>query len=436
MNLIEMGFQASLIIIVVIICRSIFINRLPKKVFLVLWFVVLIRLLVPYSFPSIASIYSLAGQNKFIMDKAESLVNQDSRKQEQEKNTAAIKDNIIKKQIENIAGTDSSFIWRFVWIAGIIVCAAVFIMAYILCYKRFCISLPVNNPVAEEWLKSHKCARKISIRQSCMVKSPLSYGILHPVILMPETTSWENTKHIQYILEHEFVHIKRFDAAAKLFLIIAVSLHWFNPLVWAMYILLNRDIELACDETVIKHFGEKSKKGYAMLLINMEEEKHSTIPLGSNFNRNAAEERITAIMKTKKTSRASYIMAVLLVASVISVFATSASGTGREQEVLSIKNTDEEKNINTKKETDIKETEKPDKTQDNWVSGTYNNIVGEIAAKIAEKGDYEALIEIAPFVKQEDLDKIVKQITEKGDYEVINNIIPFISENAIQEIQK
>ena len=113
-----------------------------------------------------------------------------------------------------------------------------------------------------------------------------------------------------------------------------------------------------------------------------------------------------------------------------------ASGTGREQEVLSIKNTDEEKNINTKKETDIKETEKPDKTQDNWVSGTYSNIVGEIAAKIAEKGDYEALIEIAPFVKQEDLDKIVKQITEKGDYEVINNIIPFISENAIQEIQK
>ena len=435
MNLMEMGFQASLIIIVVIICRSLFINRLPKKVFLVLWFVVLIRLLVPYSFPSITSIYSLAGQNKFIMDKAESLANRNSKKKKQEKNTATIKNNIIKKQIENIAGTGSSFIWIFVWIAGIIVCAAVFIMAYILCYKRFGISLPVSNPVAEEWLKSHKCARKISIRQSCLAKSPLSYGILHPVILMPETTSWENTEHIQYILEHEFVHIKRFDAATKLFLIIAVSLHWFNPLVWVMYTLLNRDIELACDETVIKHFGEKSKKSYAMLLINMEEEKHSTIPLGSNFNRNATEERITAIMKTK-TSRAAYIMAVLLVASVISVFATSASGTGREQEVLSIKNTDKEKNINTKKETDIKETEKADKTQDNWVSGTYNNIVGEIAAKIAEKGDYEALIEIAPFVKQEDLDKIAKQIAEKGDYEAVSNIIPFISENAIQEIQK
>ena len=133
MNLMEMGFQASLIIIVVIICRSLFINRLPKKVFLVLWFVVLIRLLVPYSFPSITSIYSLAGQNKFIMDKAESLANRNSKKKKQEKNTATIKNNIIKKQIENIAGTGSSFIWIFVCIAGIIVCAAVFIMAYILC---------------------------------------------------------------------------------------------------------------------------------------------------------------------------------------------------------------------------------------------------------------------------------------------------------------
>ncbi len=76
---------------------------------------------------------------------------------------------------------------------------------------------------------------------------------------MPETTDWENTEHIQYILEHEFIHIKRFDAVTKLLLITAVSLHWFNPFVWVMYILLNRDIELACDETVIKHFGGKSK---------------------------------------------------------------------------------------------------------------------------------------------------------------------------------
>ena len=416
MNLLGMGFQASFIILAVIICRSILINRLSKKVFLVLWFVALIRLLVPYSFPSVTSIYSLAGQ--FIMDRAESNVNQDSRGQEQEKITGVAVGSTIIKQTENFTGTDSFYILRFIWIAGTIVFAAVFIMAYIICYKRFCISLPVKNQVAEEWLKLHKSARNISIRQSYLAKSPLSYGILHPVILMPETTDWENTEHIQYILEHEFIHIKRFDAVTKLLLITAVSLHWFNPFVWVMYILLNRDIELACDETVIKHFGGKSKKNYAMLLISMEEEKNTTIPLGSNFNRNATEERITAIMKIKKTSRVTYIMAVLLVAVIVSVFAASGVSTGREQKVYTVKDTDKEKKPET-----------ADEIQKDWVDGTYSNIVGEIAAKIAEKGDYGALSEIAPFTSQEDLDKIAKQIAEKGDYEALGNIAPFLSEN-------
>lgn len=416
MNLLGMGFQASLIILAVIICRSILINRLPKKVFLVLWFVALIRLLVPYSFPSVTSIYSLAGQ--FITDRAESNVNQDSRGQEQEKITGVAVGSTIIKQTENFTGTDSFYILRFIWITGTIVFAAVFIMAYIVCYKRFCISLPVKNQMAEEWLKSHKSTRNISIRQSYLAKSPLSYGILHPVILMPETTDWENTEHIQYILEHEFIHIKRFDAVTKLLLITAVSLHWFNPFVWVMYILLNRDIELACDETVIKHFGGKSKKNYAMLLISMEEEKNTTIPLGSNFNRNATEERITAIMKIKKTSRVTYIMAVLLVAVIVSVFAASGVSTGREQKVYTVKDTDKEKKPET-----------ADEIQKDWVDGTYSNIVGEIAAKIAEKGDYGALSEIAPFTSQEDLDKIAKQIAEKGDYEALGNIAPFLSEN-------
>lgn len=421
MGLLQMGFQASVIILVIIICRSVLLNRFPKKVFLVLWFVALIRLLVPYSLPSVTSIYSLAGQ--FITDKPESLVNQDSKEQENGKTTDGTIGNTIRKYTENFIGTDSFRILKFIWIAGIIVCASVFITAYIVCYKRFCISLPVKNPVAEEWLKAHKSARNISIRQSSLVKSPLSYGILHPVILMPETTDWENTGNIQYILEHEFIHIKRFDAVIKLLLITAVSLHWFNPFVWVMYIFLNRDIELACDETVIKHFGRKSKKDYAMLLISMEERKNTTIPLGSNFNRNAAEERITAIMKIKRTSEITYIMAVLLVASIISVFAVSGVSTGKEQKVSQVKDTKEEK-----------KTEPADEIQKGWVDGTYSNIVGEIAAKIAEKGDYGALSEIAPFTSKEDLDKIAKQIAEKGDYEALGNIAPFLSENIMQEI--
>ena len=86
----------------------------------------------------------------------------------------------------------------------------------------------------------------------------------------------------------------------KLIATLALCIHWFNPVVWAMYIFLNRDIELSCDESVVRQFGETSKSNYAKTLISMEEKKSGLIPLHNSFSRNAIEERITAIMKTKK----------------------------------------------------------------------------------------------------------------------------------------
>jgi len=73
-----------------------------------------------------------------------------------------------------------------------------------------------------------------------------------------------------YILTHEFIHIKRFDYAWKLLFAAAVCVHWFNPLVWLMYILANRDIELACDEKVLQIFGRKSRASYGLTLRHKE----------------------------------------------------------------------------------------------------------------------------------------------------------------------
>lgn len=408
MDLMEMCFQASVIILVVIVCRALFINKLPKKVFLILWAVALSRLLIPYSLPSVSSIYSLTGQGRFIMEKAEGIINRTDEKQGHEKN---VKNIIIKENSKK--GFFS--VWALVWPAGFIISALIFITAYILCYRRFCTSLPVNNEFAEEWLKSHKTIRHLSIRQSGFIKSPLSYGIFRPVILMPETTDWEDLKKVSYILEHEFVHVKRLDAVTKLLLITAASIYWFNPLVWVMYILLNRDIELSCDEAVVRHFGEESKAAYAFVLISMEEEKSGIIPLGNSFSKNAAKERITAIMQIKKVSKAAYIKAFLLISAVVSVFATSAKGTGRQKEVLTGKD-----GITGSPGT------KENALQEDASSVTYSNVLGEIAAGIAAKGDYDALYAIAPFVKQEDLDKIAKQIEAKGDYGALKGLAPFM----------
>lgn len=116
----------------------------------------------------------------------------------------------------------------------------------------------------------------------------------------------------------------------KLFFAAAVCIHWFNPMVWIMYIFAGRDIEISCDEAVVRHFGEASKSAYALTLINMEERKSSLMPLGNHFSKNAAEERITAIMKLQKPSALADILAAALVISVASVFATSALPADRQ----------------------------------------------------------------------------------------------------------
>ena len=120
------------------------------------------------------------------------------------------------------------------------------------------------------------------------------------------------------------MHIYRFDTITKLIATYALCIHWFNPLVWVMYILFNRDIELACDESVIRQFGDKSKSAYSLMLISMEAKKSGLSPLCNNFSKNAIEERITAIMNTKRTTIITLLSACLIVLVTVSLFATSA----------------------------------------------------------------------------------------------------------------
>lgn len=93
-----------------------------------------------------------------------------------------------------------------------------------------------------------------------------------------------------------------------------------------MYILANRDIEIACDETVVRIFGESNKSSYALALIELEEKKSGLAPLFVNFSKNVFEERIVSIMKIKKTTMIGMITALALIAGTTAVFATSGIG--------------------------------------------------------------------------------------------------------------
>lgn len=392
MTLLKMSIYGAVIILAVLIIRAITLHKLPKRAFLILWAVALVRLLVPFEISSGLSLYSFLPEvpEEFTLtDNEEPYVPDPSNPYEPFENyadylktrgnTPITDDDVIvveqnggtiylpvdngdvdaiplpntetdAKYTEGTFGQESSnavapsepignspaglqALWNrlmpllpTLWATGVFLCAVFFLITYIRCRREFNTALPVAEEYAEEWLNKHPLKRKITIRQSDKISAPLTYGIFHPVILLPKKTDWQNTTQLDYVLYHEFTHIRRFDLLAKLVMIAALCLHWFNPFVWAMYVFFNRDLELSCDDCVVKHFNQ-TKSDYAKTLIGMEERKNYGTPLCNHFSKNAIEERITAIMKSKKTTT-SMIMAAIVIILIVIITLT----TGRKEE--------------------------------------------------------------------------------------------------------
>lgn len=306
----EMSFYGAVLIIAIMMIRAAAVNKLPKKTFLILWVIVLIRLLLPFSVSSVCSVYSFverglpeagfAGQQaadhilQVLPDETEEDIQEPAEGQLPQWENTGVPAVREEKTAANV--------WFWVWCVGAAVCGMFFILSYVRCRLEFGTSLPVSEPFVAEWLSEHKLRRRIFVRQSDRIDAPLTYGVLKPVILLPKKTDFTDTGRLNYILLHEYVHICRFDTMVKLVMAIALCIHWFNPFVWVMYLFLGRDMELACDESVVRRMGEKDKALYARLLIGMEAEKSGLMPLCNSFGKNAIEERITAIMKIKTIS--------------------------------------------------------------------------------------------------------------------------------------
>lgn len=351
MNILRMSFSGAILILVIVIIRAAVINKLSKKTFLVLWGIVLLRLLIPFSIPSTLSVYSLANRN-ITESTLRNVINEPAigdiifnahEDNVEGKVKVNVKVKVGKEELEPIQeiteypiniSNNISFIsiWFIVWFIGMVFCTAFFVISYLHCLFKFKTSLPVQNDFVYQWLETHKLRRSISIRQSDRISSPMTYGVFHPVILMPKNTDWENMNQLQYIFLHEYIHICHYDIVFKFISTLALCIHWFNPFVWVMYVLFNRDIELACDESVVHRFGEASKSIYAGMLVNMEVKKSGLMPFSNNFSKNAIEERIRAIMKIKKISIFTIFISIILVTFVTTVFATSAASKNESSE--------------------------------------------------------------------------------------------------------
>lgn len=317
MSLLQISSSGAVFILAVMILRAAALHRLPKITFLVLWESVLLRLVFPFAIPSRFSIYTWIRR----WGSAPSLPGADAREIPA---VSQMPFPVMQGMEPMPAGRASVSVWFVVWFVGMILLASFFALSCLRCLREFQTALPVEHDLADQWLREHPLRRPVSIKQSDRIRTPLTYGIFRPVILMPKKTDWDQAQQLRSVLLHEYVHIRRFDLLTKLAAALVLCIHWFNPMVWVMYLFFNRDLELACDESVIRQLGGTSKAAYSRMLIHMEEAKSGLLPFCSGFGKNAVEERILSIMSAKPANLITHVSACLVTAAAVCMFATSA----------------------------------------------------------------------------------------------------------------
>ena len=322
MSLFQMSVAGGVLILFIVVIRALAIHRLPKTTFLALWMIAALRLLLPFSIPLPFNIH--IGLDVF-SDVVQELPsgNIASTLPGDSPPSYDIGTAVPSPATEHI----STF--EILWLVGVLLLALYFSISYFRSMRKFRMSIPDNTPYIQNWLAAHQISRPLAVRSSDLISSPLTYGILHPVILLPKKLDRNDQVALKYVLTHEYVHIRRFDAITKILFAAVLCIHWFNPFVWVMYVLANRDMELSCDAWVIRMMGAKNRSSYALMLIKMEERRNGMSALCSHFGKNAISERIEAIMKFKKTSILACAFALVLVVGATTAFATS-TGAWRE----------------------------------------------------------------------------------------------------------
>lgn len=286
------GISASYIIIAVILIRLVF-KKIPRKFICVLWAIVGIRLVIPFSIESVFSLIPSAKTIPSNITVAETPAISSG--------ISAVNDAVnpvIGKFFSPEVGESANplqiaaFVAAIIWIAG---------MAAVLIYGIISTALLKKKVSASVLLCDN-------IRQSENVVSPFILGFFKPKIYIPFGMDEDTRK---YVVEHENAHIRRHDHQIKPLGFAVLAVYWFNPLVWVAYILLCKDIEVACDEKVICQMNEGSRREYASALLECAVNRRRIAACPLAFGEVGLKERVKGIMNYKKPAFWIIVVAVI-----------------------------------------------------------------------------------------------------------------------------
>ncbi len=247
LKVLNMSYTASYVILAVLLVRLL-LKKAPKSFSYALWSVVLFRLVCPWSFESAFSLLSIGGRTtEQFQPFPEQFVTLGTVRGHVDTNGGGMIPSPVSP-----APKEPLFenIFTLIWLIGI---AALMIYSAVMLLK---LKKQLKGAVHDTE----------NIYLSARLTTPFVMGAIRPKIYLPLSIS-ETEKH--YILLHEQTHIRRFDPLIKLVSFLVLCVHWFNPLVWLAFFLSGRDMEMSCDETVIKKLGSDIKKEYSFSLLSL-----------------------------------------------------------------------------------------------------------------------------------------------------------------------
>lgn len=329
MNLLELTLQGGVLIGAILLLRLLGRYRLPGWTFRVLWGIALARLLIPVALPFPWNVY--AGQERLadMGRTAQTVPGVQTPAEIPAPSQGGVIPDVPALPMEpgqipvpKAAPAAVEIPWlTILYLAGAAALALLFLVSYRRGVRVFRTALPLTHPAVNQWRRKIPALRGVPIRRCDRIRSPLTYGLVRPVILLPKGLDYEQ-EEVGYILLHEGTHIKHRDAWWKLFLAAALCIHWFNPLVWCMYVWANRDLERCCDESVVRRCGLEVRSEYALTLLKWEERRSGLLPLCSDLGTPILKERVIFIMKLKKRSAAAVALTLALVMGTTVAFAT------------------------------------------------------------------------------------------------------------------
>ena len=296
LKILNMSISASWLVLAVLLLR-LTLKRAPKWVSVLLWGFVAIRLICPFSMESMFSLIPSAQtvSPDIMMDWTPTI-----------STGISSLDNIVNPIITQTFAPDplSSAnplqilipVASIVWLTGIAAMLVYTAISYILLRRKVATAVLLQN----------------RIYQSENVPSPFVLGILKPRIYLPFQLDAQSLNHV---VAHEMSHIRRRDHWWKPLGFLLLALHWFNPLMWVGYILLCRDIELACDENVIKELDNENRASYTEALVACSIHRRSIAACPLAFGEVGVKERVKSVMNYKKP--AFWIVVTAIVACIV-----------------------------------------------------------------------------------------------------------------------